>query len=32
MNEENAIDLDPDPKSSPVLYPVDNARSGGAIP
>lgn len=32
MNEENAIDLDPDLKSNPVLYPVDIAYSGGAIP
>ncbi len=31
MNEENAIDLDPDPKSSPVLCPVDIAHSGGAM-
>jgi hypothetical protein len=31
MNEENAIDLDPDPKSSPVLCPVYIAHSGGAM-
>ncbi len=31
MKEENAIDLDPDPKSSPVLCPVDIAHPGGGI-